>query len=78
MVALMARALTGGLSVAAWAAPRLPHALVVPLALRSRLVAAVDDEAVSMARAWTGCVCVVARVPPCPPPPALVVPLVAL
>jgi hypothetical protein len=56
-----------------------PPALVVPLAPRSRSVAAVAmrcGRAVSMARALRGCVCVVAPAPP-PPPSALVVPLVA-
>jgi hypothetical protein len=61
LAALMARASTDGLSIVARAAPCLPHARVVPLAPQSCLVAAVTDEAVSMARALTGCVCVVAR-----------------
>ena len=53
--------------------------LVIPLAPRSRTVATVADEAVLMARAWTECVCVVVRAAPRPsPPPALVIPLVAL
>ena len=64
MAALMARALTDGLSIAARAAPCLPRRLVVPLAPRSRSVAAVADETVLMACTSTGCICVVVRAPP--------------
>ena len=78
MAASMACALTDGLGVAVRGAPCLPRALVVPLALQSRSVATVTDEVVSMARASMGCVCVVAQAAPRPPPPALIVPLVAL
>ncbi len=77
MAALMARALIDGLRAAAQAAHCLPLTLVVPWR-SDRSVFAVADEAVLMAHALTGCVCVVALVTPHPPPPALVVSLVAL
>ncbi len=69
MAASMARVSTDGLGDAARAAPRPPPALVVPLAPRSRSVAAVADEE------WQsgvdgphvdGCVCVVAQAAPAP------------
>ena len=69
VAASMARASTDGLGFAARAAPCLPRALVVPLALRSRSVATVADEAVFMARALMGCICVVAQVAPHSPSP---------
>ena len=85
---MMARALTGGIGVAAWAAPCPPPALVVPLAPRLRSVVAVAEETALMARASTGGVGCVARWPTrrqvasalqrgrlLAPPPALVVPL---
>jgi hypothetical protein len=77
VAALMARASTDGLGVAARAAHCLPLTLVVPWR-SDHSVAAVADEAALMAHASTGWVCVVARAAPHPlPPPALVVPLVA-
>jgi len=56
--ALMARALTGGVSrVAAQGAPRPPPALVVPRAPQLCLVVAVpEEESVLMARTLTVCV----------------------
>ncbi len=77
MAALMAHALTDGLGVAAQGAHSRPRALVIPLTPRSHSVATVVDEVVSMARASTGCVCVVAWAAPHPPLPELIVPLVA-
>ena len=76
VAALMACAVTDGHGIAARAALHLPRVLFVHLAPRSRSVAAVADEAVSMARVSTGCICVVVRAAPRPPPPVLAVSLV--